>query len=116
MDYDPQNIFARIIAGEIPCNKVYEDELTLAFHDLYPKAAVHVLVIPKGAYVDFESFVSHASTQEVSGFFRAVAHVAKELGVCDSGYRLLTNKGTHANQEVPHFHMHLVGGELLPNW
>ena len=116
MAYDPQNIFARIIAGEIPCNKVYEDEHTLAFHDLHPKAVVHVLVIPKGAYTDFEDFVNQGSAHEISRFFRAVVHVAKGLGVCEPGYRLLTNKGPHANQEVPHFHVHLVWGERLPSW
>ena len=113
MAYDPQNIFARIIAGEIPCNKVYEDEETLAFHDIHPKAAVHVLVIPKRPFVDFEDFVIQGSETLISGFFRTVAEVAKTLGISQEGYRLSSNKGPHGNQEVPHFHVHLLGGEKL---
>ncbi len=116
MSYDPQNIFARIIAELIPCNKVYEDANTLAFYDIAPKAPVHILVVPKGPYMDFEDYVAHAPAQEISGFFQTVSKLAQELGIAESGYRLITNKGEHSGQEVPHFHVHLLGGAPLPLW
>ncbi len=110
--YDETNIFARILRGEIPCKKVYEDQWALAFHDINPQAPVHVLIVPKGRYVSFADF-STAPAEEVAGFMRAVGTIAKELGLEVEGYRLLANMGGHAGQEVPHFHMHLFGGRPL---
>ena len=112
--YDPDNIFARILRGEIPCKKVYEDDWALAFHDINPQAAVHVLVIPKGPYVNLDDFTANAGAEEISGFFRAVGHVARaELGLAENGYRTLTNTGADAHQEVPHLHVHIFGGQRL---
>jgi histidine triad (HIT) family protein len=113
MSYDPSNVFARILRGEIPCRKVYEDEWALAFHDINPLAPVHVLVIPKGPYVSMADFATGAGDAEVAGFFRAVARTAELLGVVQSGYRVLANHGAHANQEVPHFHVHIFAGAPL---
>lgn len=110
MAYDDQNIFAKIIRGEIPCNKVHEDDYALAFHDIAPQAPVHVLVIPKGPYVSSADFAANASDAEIAGFFRAVGKVAKDLGVEEDGYRILANHGANAHQEVPHFHIHIFGG------
>ena len=101
MSYDPDNIFAKILRGELPCNKVYENEHALAFHDINPQAPVHVLVIPKGAYVSMDDFSANAPADVVAGFFAAVGGVARELGVVEQGYRLLANHGANANQEVP---------------
>lgn len=110
MTYDPNNIFARIIRGELPAKKIYEDEFALAFHDLYPKKKIHALVIPKGAYVSLADFITApASVQQ--GFWQAVKKVSRDLGVEQSGYRLITNHGQDGHQEVPHFHIHLLGGE-----
>ena len=111
--YDPQNIFAKILRGEIPNKTVFEDEHVLAFHDIAPQAPVHVLVIPKGAYVSARDFAARASDAEIAGFWRAVGRVAAELGLEQAGYRLLTNHGINAGQEVPHFHVHLFGGGPL---
>ncbi len=111
--YDDGNIFARILRGEIPSQRVYEDEFALAFHDIRPQAPVHVLVIPKGRYVSAADFSAGASDAELLGFWRAVAAVAKQLGLEAPGYRLLANTGEHANQEVPHFHVHIFGGRPL---
>ncbi len=111
--YDDGNIFARILRGEIPSQRVYEDEFALAFHDIRPQAPVHVLVIPKGRYVSAADFSAGASDAELLGFWRAVAAVAKQLGLEVPGYRLLANTGEHANQEVPHFHVHIFGGRPL---
>ncbi len=111
--YDDANIFARILRGEIPSRTVYEDEWALAFHDINPQAPTHVLVIPKGRYVSFADFSTKASEAEVAGFMRAVGHVAKSLGLEEPGYRLIANMGEHSGQEVPHFHMHIVGGRPL---
>ncbi|NNM57455.1 histidine triad nucleotide-binding protein [Acidocella sp.] len=113
MTYDPTNVFARILRGEIPCEKLYEDEFALAFPDIRPAAPCHVLVIPKGAYVSSADFGAKASPEEITGFFRAVALVAKRLGVEESGYRLLANAGPDSHQEVPHFHVHILGGRKL---
>ena len=113
MAYDPQNVFARILRGEIPCRKVYEDEWSLAFHDVNPLAPVHVLVIPKGPYVSMADFSAKASDAELAGFFRAVGRVARDLGLEDGGYRMLANTGAAANQEVPHLHVHLFAGAPL---
>lgn len=111
--YDAQNIFARILRGEIPCRRVFEDTHALAFHDITPRAPVHVLVIPKGPYVSFADFSARGSDAEVAGFFRAVGQVATALGLDAPGYRLLSNMGADGGQEVPHFHVHLFGGAPL---
>ncbi len=111
--YDPENIFAKILRGEIPVKRVYEDDWVLAFFDHAPAAPSHVLVIPKNPYVSFEDFSLHASDQELVAFFRAVGHIARQAGLTESGYRLITNHGRDANQEVPHFHVHLLGGRAL---
>ena len=113
MAYDPDNVFAKILRGEVPCDKVYESEHALAFRDIHPQAPVHVLVIPKGAYVSMDDFAEQAGPEEISGFFRDVATVARRLGVHDDGYRLLANHGANAHQEVPHFHVHIFGGRRL---
>lgn len=111
--YDGGNIFARILRGEIPANKVHEDEHALAFHDIAPQAPVHVLVIPKGRYVSVADFSAAASPEEMAGFWRAVGLVARQLGLEGQGYRVLTNMGQDAGQEVPHFHVHILGGKPL---
>ena len=111
--YDEQNIFARILRGEIPCNKVYEDEWALAFHDIAPQAPMHVLVIPKGKYCSFADFSVAAGAEEIAGFTRAVGKVARDLELEAPGYRILANMGAHGGQEVPHFHVHLFGGRPL---
>jgi histidine triad (HIT) family protein len=113
MAYDDGNIFARILRGEIPCKKVYEDEYALAFHDINPQAPIHVLVIPKGRYVSFADFSAVASVDEIAGFFRAAGKVASDLGAVADGYRLLANHGPDAHQEVPHFHVHILAGRPL---
>jgi histidine triad (HIT) family protein len=111
--YDTQNIFARILRGEIPCRKVYEDAFALAFHDIAPQAPVHVLVVPKGEFCSFADFSTLAGDAEIAGFFRAVGKIAKDLGLEAPGYRLLANMGEHSGQEVPHFHVHLFAGRPL---
>jgi diadenosine tetraphosphate (Ap4A) HIT family hydrolase len=113
MVYDRDNAFAKILRGEIPCKRVYEDEHALAFHDINPLAPVHVLVIPKGEYMSMDDFTSKAPTETIAGFFRAVGEVARELGLAGSGYRFLANTGAHGHQEVPHFHVHIFGGAPL---
>jgi diadenosine tetraphosphate (Ap4A) HIT family hydrolase len=112
-EYDDNNIFARILRGEIPSRKVHEDEWSLAFHDIAPQAPVHVLVIPKGRFVSWADFSARASEAQIAGFVRAVGKVARELGLEAPGYRLLANVGEHAGQEVPHLHVHLFGGRGL---
>ncbi|MGF1553221.1 MAG: HIT domain-containing protein [Paracoccaceae bacterium] len=115
--YDPENVFAKILRGEIPNSTVAETEHSLAFHDIAPKARVHVLVIPKGAYVDAADFGANASEAELADFQRLVARVAAEAGVAPSaggeGFRLIANTGVHGVQEVPHYHIHVIGGEQL---
>jgi histidine triad (HIT) family protein len=111
--YDGNNLFARIIRGEVPCSKVYEDGAVLAFHDINPVAPLHVLVIPKGEYVSFHDFAAKASAQEVQHFFLMVQKVAEYLELASTGYRLITNHGAHGMQTVPHFHVHVLGGEEL---
>jgi diadenosine tetraphosphate (Ap4A) HIT family hydrolase len=113
LPYDDSNIFARILRGEIPAKRVYEDEFALAFHDIAPQAPVHVLVIPKGAYVSWDDFSARAPDAEIAGFVRAVGHVAREHGLVEPGYRLLANVGAHGGQEVPHLLVHLFGGQPL---
>ena len=113
LPYDDHNIFAKILRGEIPCNRVYEDEYALAFHDIAPLAPLHVLVIPKGAYVSWDDFSREASDAELAGFARAVGEVARQVGADTQGYRLLANTGKRSGQEVPHLHVHLFGGQPL---
>jgi diadenosine tetraphosphate (Ap4A) HIT family hydrolase len=111
--YDDSNIFARILRGEIPSKRVYEDDWAIAFHDINPQAPVHVLVIPRGAYRSWADFSASAGDAEIAGFVRAVGAVAKQLGLEEPGYRLLANAGLDAHQEVPHLHVHLFGGRAL---
>ena len=111
--YDDNNIFARILRGEIPCHSVHEDDFALAFHDVNPQAPVHILVIPKGPYVSWDDFSAHASDAEIAGFVRAVGKVARAAGLAAPGYRLLANIGEHGGQEVPHMHVHILGGRAL---
>jgi len=113
MDYDDGNIFARILRGEIPCNKVFEDEHTLAFHDINPQTPIHVLVIPKGAYASMDDFSAKASDAEIAGLMRAVGKVARDLGALEGGYRILSNTGPDAHQDVPHLHIHIFAGKNL---
>lgn len=108
--YDDNNVFARILRGELPSRKVYEDEHAFAFHDINPQAPIHILVIPKGAYVSWDDFSAKAGDVEIAGFIRAVGHVAREAGLVEPGYRMLANVGQHGHQEVPHLHVHLFGG------
>jgi len=118
LPYDDSNIFARILRGELPSKTVYEDDTSLAFHDINPQAPIHILVIPKGRYVSWDDFSARASDAEIAGFIRAVGQVAREAGLVAPGYRLLANIGGHGHQEVPHLHVHLFGGrqfrEMIP--
>jgi len=111
--YDDDNIFARILRGDLPCKQVYEDEFALAFHDINPLAAVHVLVVPKGKYVSWDDFSARASDAELAGFVRAIGNVAREQQLVVQGYRLLANTGKRAGQEVAHLHVHIFGGQPL---
>lgn len=113
MAYDDSNVFAKILRGELPCKKVYENDHALAFHDINPLMPVHVLVIPKGAYVTLDDFTDSGSPEALAGFMQAVGETAKLLGVCEDGYRIVANNGEHANQEVPHFHVHIFGGRQI---
>ena len=113
LPYDQNNIFAKILRGEIPCKQVYADDWALAFHDINPQAPIHVLVIPRGPYVSWDDFSERASPEEITGFVRAVGAVARQLGLVDPGYRLLANIGHNGHQEVPHLHVHLFGGQPL---
>lgn len=110
MAYDDQNIFAKILRGEIPCDKVYEDDHVLAFNDIAPQAPVHILVIPKGPYVSIDDFGAQASADEIKGFYAAVSKIAGDKGLSADGFRTITNTGAHGGQEVPHFHIHILGG------
>ena len=110
MAYDDDNIFAKILRGEIPCHKVFEDDHVLAFNDITPQRPVHVLVIPKGRYVSMEDFTQSASDAEMTALFRAIGHISRELGLDKSGYRLICNNGAHGHQEVDHLHFHIAGG------
>jgi diadenosine tetraphosphate (Ap4A) HIT family hydrolase len=113
MAYDDGNVFAKILRGELPCRKVYEDDHALSFHDINPQAPVHVLVIPKGRYVSLDDFTAHASAAEQAGLMRAIGEVARKLGLEKAGYRVLTNMGRDAHQDVPHLHFHVFGGRRL---
>lgn len=111
--YDDDNIFARILRGEIPSKPVYEDDYAFAFHDINPQAPMHVLVIPRGRYVSWADFSANAGDAEIAGFVRAVGKVARDLGLEAPGYRLLANAGPNSHQEVPHLHVHIFGGRKL---
>ena len=113
MSYDPSNIFARILRGELPCKKIAEDQHTLAFEDINPQAPVHILVIPKGSYVDWSDFTCNAADAEQSAFVEMIGHVASLAGITDSGYRVISNNGNDGHQEVPHLHMHVLGGAAI---
>jgi len=113
MAYDRNNVFARILRGEIPCDKVYEGEHVLAFRDINPQSPTHVLVIPKGEYLSFDDFSEKASGEEITALLRALGEIARTEGVAETGYRILANTGPAAHQEVPHFHVHLFGGRDL---
>lgn len=113
MQYDKNNIFARILRGEIPCKKVYEDSFSLSFHDIQPSAKVHVLVVPKFEATSFHDFVALAPSDFISGFFKSVQKVAEQLGLEQGGYRVIYNHGKNASQTVFHFHVHIMGGEQL---
>ena len=113
VSYDDNNIFAKILRKEIPCKPVYEDDHVLAFPDIAPKAPVHILVIPKGKYVSVADFGAHASVEEITAFWRAVSKIAADHGLPDQGFRTIANTGLNGGQEVPHFHVHIVGGKKL---
>jgi diadenosine tetraphosphate (Ap4A) HIT family hydrolase len=113
MSYDDANIFARIIRGEIPARKIYEDEHVLAIADINPRAPTHILVMPRGKYVSFDDFSARAGDAEIAAFTRAVGKIAREAGVAETGYRLILNHGTDSHQEVPHLHVHILGGKAL---
>ena len=117
MTYDKNNIFAKILRGEIPCEKIYEDEYVLAFHDINKQKKIHALVIPKGDYVNLDDFSSNASEKEIIGLIKGIGTVAKKLGVSTvakgEGYRTLANVGDNGGQEVPHLHFHIFGGEKI---
>ena len=116
MSYDDNNIFAKILRGEIPCNKIYEDEFVLSFHDINPQKKIHVLVIPKGKYIDLDDFSQNASPEEMVGLLKGINKVAKKLGISvdtGKGYRAISNVSEDGGQEVPHLHFHLFGGEKV---
>ena len=113
MAYDDSNIFARILRGEIPCKKVFENEHVLAFRDIHPKAPVHILVLPKGRYLSIADFGARASAQEITAFYQAVSSIAETEGLSRDGFRAIANTGLNGGQEVPHFHLHLLGGGKL---
>ena len=113
MAYDRDNVFARILRGELPSARVYEDEHVLAFRDIHPQAPVHVILIPKGKYVSVDDFSESASDAELAAFTRAIGRIARQEGIAETGYRILANHGEAAHQDVPHFHLHIVGGREL---
>ena len=116
MSYNDNNIFAKILRGEIPCKKIYEDEFVLSFYDINPQKKIHALVIPKGKYIDLDDFCKNASSKEIVGMFKGIELVSKKLGISmekGKGYRALTNIGDYGGQEVPHLHFHLFGGEKI---
>jgi diadenosine tetraphosphate (Ap4A) HIT family hydrolase len=113
MPYDNQNIFAKILRDEIPCERIYEDEFCLCFKDVNPQAPVHVLVIPKGAYINWSNFAMEASIEEIQAFTLSIHKVAEKTGIVDSGYRIISNIGRHGHQEVPHLHVHVLGGASI---
>lgn len=114
MEYNADNVFAKIIRGELPCQKIYEDDHALAFYDIHPKAKIHALVISKALLTDFTDLINHADNAELSGYMRAIQKVVEVLKLESDGYRLVFNKGTNGRQEVPHLHVHILSGEKLP--
>lgn len=113
MSYDDSNIFAKILRGEIPCDKVYEDELVLAFRDINPQAPVHILVIPKSAHISAQDFGANATPEETLAVWAAIPKIATQEGIAEAGYRVIANVGGNGGQEVPHFHVHILGGRRL---
>ncbi len=116
MSYDQNNIFAKILRGEVPCEKIYEDEYVLSFYDVNPQRKIHALVIPKGNYIDLDDFNAKATDKEIVGYFKGISKVAKKLGISvdiGKGYRTISNLSDHGGQEVPHLHFHLLGGEKV---
>ena len=116
MSYDEKNIFAKILRGEVPCEKIYEDKYVLSFYDVNPQRKIHALVIPKGKYVDLDDFNAKASEEEIVAYFKGISKVAKKLGISldtGKGYRAISNLSEHGGQEVPHLHFHLFGGEKI---
>ena len=116
MNYNNNNIFAKILRGEIPCEKIYEDEFVLSFYDINPQKKIHALVIPKGKYIDLDDFNNNATTEEIAGFFKGITTVSKKLGISSEsgkGYRAIANIAENGGQEVPHLHFHLFGGEKV---
>ena len=116
MTYDKNNIFAKILRGEVPCEKIYEDEYVLSFYDVNPQRKIHALVIPKGNYIDLDDFNAKATDKEIVGYFKGISKVAKKLGISvdiGKGYRTISNLSDHGGQEVPHLHFHLLGGEKI---
>ena len=119
MSYDDNNIFAKILRGEIPCDKIYEDEYVLSFYDINPQKKIHALVIPKGKYIDLDDFNSNATEKEIVGLLKGISIVAKKLGISldtGKGYRTISNLNEHGGQEVPHLHFHIFGGEKFVKW
>jgi histidine triad (HIT) family protein len=113
MAYDRNNVFARILRGEVPCKKVFEDEHVLAFEDIRPQTPVHILVIPKGEYASLDDFAETASAEAIAAYVRAIGRIARAAGLAETGYRILANHGADAHQEVPHLHVHIFGGRPL---
>ena len=115
MTYDKNNIFAKILRGEIPCKMIYENDFVLSFYDISPQKKIHALVIPKGEYIDLDDFLKKAKEKEITEFFKAISHVAKILKISnvEGGYRTLSNISTNGGQEVPHFHIHILAGEKI---
>lgn len=113
MSYDSNNIFAKIIRKEIPCQQVYEDEMVIAFHDIHPKAPTHILVLPKGEYINFHDFHGKAPANHVAHFYKKVADIALECGLNGNGYRIIANCGPNGGQEIDHYHVHILGGKPL---
>ena len=111
MTYDPDNLFAKILRKEVPCQRVYEDDQVLAFLDIHPKAPIHVLVIPKESYTSFEDFATRAPSNDIATFFQKVAKIASDLKLSENGFRLVMNNGTYGGQEIFHFHVHLLSGK-----
>lgn len=111
--YDPENIFAKILRGDIPCKKAFENDLVLAFHDIHPQAPVHILVIPKGEYCDMTDFADRAGDAQMAALFKAVGEIVKQTGLEAGGYRVISNCGSNGGQEVPHLHLHILGGRKL---
>jgi histidine triad (HIT) family protein len=113
MNYDDQNIFAKILRGEIPCDKVFENDHVLAFNDIAPQAPTHILIIPKGAYISINDFGANASAKEIKAFYAAIDNIVSEKNLKESGFRCIANTGQNGGQEVPHFHMHILGGQQM---